>query len=243
LERVYNEEVELLSDRKEYLKKYRKLNKNKIQDYNKHYKDKNKLNIRIKGRLYYAAHKTEAKLYRKANKLKIKKYKKNYVKINKEKIKLSRHIHYLKNKECVLNCVKKYYKDHKTEKKIYIKNYINTPNGKLIKTMCSNRRRESYNNVLHNYNKEDWNIKKRNTGGYCLKKYGGCGKRVGYKKLTLDHIYPLSRAYEDYLKTGNKRVYTINDVTPICKRCNSHWNNSLKGEIKNENSGCTSSVE
>jgi 5-methylcytosine-specific restriction endonuclease McrA len=50
-----------------------------------------------------------------------------------------------------------------------------------------------------------------------------CGsENVSFKKnpMTMDHTYPLKKAREDYLKTGVKRVYTLDDVAPMCKSCN-----------------------
>jgi 5-methylcytosine-specific restriction endonuclease McrA len=43
---------------------------------------------------------------------------------------------------------------------------------------------------------------------------------VGINKLTIDHIFPVSKASQDYKITGRKRIYTINDVQPLCASCN-----------------------
>jgi hypothetical protein len=134
-----------------------------------------------------------------------------------------RKINYLKNIECIKEWGKNYNKTHKDEKKEYGKKYRKTINGKLSDILHKNKRREVKNNVIHNYTKEEWTNKVKKTNGICLEKYGGCGKWVGYKNLTLDHFYPLFRAYQDYLRTGIKRIYTINDVNPICGSCNSGW--------------------
>jgi hypothetical protein len=40
-------------------------------------------------------------------------------------------------------------------------------------------------------------------------------------KLSLDHIYSLLKSYDDFLRTGVKRIYTIDDIQPLCKSCNS----------------------
>lgn len=50
---------------------------------------------------------------------------------------------------------------------------------------------------------------------------------VGIDKLTLDHTYPVSMASKDYELTGDKRVYTINDVQPLCQCCNSSKHNKI----------------
>ena len=57
-----------------------------------------------------------------------------------------------------------------------------------------------------------------------------CESSVRIDKLTLDHIYPVSKALKDYNKTQIKRVYTINDVQPLCKRCNCSKNNKILGQ-------------
>ena len=46
------------------------------------------------------------------------------------------------------------------------------------------------------------------------------GLEFGIMKLTLDHIYPVSKAYKDYLNTGTKRIYSINEIQPLCLTCN-----------------------
>ena len=66
--------------------------------------------------------------------------------------------------------------------------------------------------------------KVKQTEGFCP----GCNYFVGIHKLTLDHIYPVSKAYEDFLKSGTKRIYTINDVQPLCIRCNSSKSNKIQ---------------
>jgi hypothetical protein len=179
-------------------------------------------------------------------------YLKKYYIINKKKQLQSRHKRYINTKQETLKMCKKYYKIHKKDilfkakinynnnklkyslrAKLHykknkkhiknkVKNYRKTKKGKNIKILAEQRRRAYKNNVIHDFTKEEWINKVKKTKGKCLKKYGGCGKYVGYKKLTLDHFYPLFRAYQDYLKTGIKRVYTINDVNPICRSCNAH---------------------
>jgi 5-methylcytosine-specific restriction endonuclease McrA len=48
-----------------------------------------------------------------------------------------------------------------------------------------------------------------------------CKRNVGLSYITLDHIYPISKANDDYKRTGVKRVYTIDDIQPLCRSCNS----------------------
>jgi 5-methylcytosine-specific restriction endonuclease McrA len=58
------------------------------------------------------------------------------------------------------------------------------------------------------------------TNGICP----SCQKDIGINKLTIDHIYPLSLANEDFKITGIKRIYTIDDVQPLCFSCNASKN-------------------
>jgi len=64
--------------------------------------------------------------------------------------------------------------------------------------------------VIHNFTYEEWIDKLKETNGYCPE----CGKYVGIDSLTLDHIVPISS-----VPVGT--IYTIGDVQPLCKSCNS----------------------
>ena len=44
---------------------------------------------------------------------------------------------------------------------------------------------------------------------------------MGEDKLEQDHKYPLSKANEDFLRMGTKKVYAIDDIQPLCRICNS----------------------
>jgi 5-methylcytosine-specific restriction endonuclease McrA len=48
-----------------------------------------------------------------------------------------------------------------------------------------------------------------------------CNENVGIEKLTLDHIIPLTKAPKNY-------VYDINNVQPLCARCNSKKSDKIK---------------
>ena len=47
-----------------------------------------------------------------------------------------------------------------------------------------------------------------------------CKKDLGIENLTLDHIFPISKAHEG-------RIYTIDDVQPLCIRCNTKKNDKV----------------
>lgn len=69
---------------------------------------------------------------------------------------------------------------------------------------------------LHKFSLKQWTEKLERTKGICPM----CKKFVGVKNLELDHIFPLSKAYKDYQKTGKKKSYEIRDIQPLCRKCN-----------------------
>jgi 5-methylcytosine-specific restriction endonuclease McrA len=79
------------------------------------------------------------------------------------------------------------------------------------------KRRAKKKEVVHAFKISEWIQKKNNTNGICPK----CNLFVGLRKITLDHIYPLSKA-------SKGRVYTIDDVQPLCFSCNSIKNNKIE---------------
>ena len=78
-------------------------------------------------------------------------------------------------------------------------------------------REEAKTKIIEDFSNKEWVDKLEASKGFCLR----CKKYIGIAHLTLDHIYPVSLAYQDFLKTGIKRVYTINDIQPLCSSCNS----------------------
>lgn len=53
--------------------------------------------------------------------------------------------------------------------------------------------------------------------------------------LTVDHVYPISKANENFKVTGIKRIYNIEDVEPLCFGCNSRKRDRLQiGGEKND---------
>ena len=78
-------------------------------------------------------------------------------------------------------------------------------------------RRARENKIIEDFSNSEWLDKLKSTNGICPI----CNCYMGIAHLHLDHIYPVSKAYKDFLKTGVKRVYTIHDVQPMCKSCNS----------------------
>ena len=125
---------------------------------------------------------------------------------------------------CSYNCFGKHdqqiWNNHNT------KIYRQTEIGKMISSAAGIKRREAKRNIISNWTKEELKNKRMDTKGIC------CGFErnphyVGIDELTMDHIYPLMRAYKDFLRTDIKRVYTINDIQFLCRSCNSHKHTKL----------------
>lgn len=114
---------------------------------------------------------------------------------------------------------KEYIKGYQSSEKFKqsLRRYANTPLGKKRDYRHQLKRRECKNNCLHNFTIEEWKIKLEKTKGIC----SGCYKNVGIVNLTIDHIFPLSKANDNFKLTGIKKIYTINDVQPLCRSCNS----------------------
>jgi 5-methylcytosine-specific restriction endonuclease McrA len=81
-------------------------------------------------------------------------------------------------------------------------------NPDKARLMCS-KRRAHRNRTTQSFTLEEWMTKVKATQGICPR----CKKYVGEHKITIDHIVPLSRAPDGF-------VYTIDDVQPMCKSCN-----------------------
>ena len=65
-------------------------------------------------------------------------------------------------------------------------------------------------NIVETFSDKEWLQALKNTFGVCPR----CNKYVGIAHLTLDHITPISKAVQG-------KVYTIKDIQPLCKSCNS----------------------
>ena len=77
---------------------------------------------------------------------------------------------------------------------------------------------------------QEWEDKKKSTEGWC-EGYNQETHYVGLEDLTMDHVYPVSKAKKHFEKTGVKIVYTINDIEPICGPCNSSKYNNLEAIV------------
>lgn len=118
----------------------------------------------------------------------------------------------------------KYKRYRQTESYKYNKHiYKKTPNGKIQKIIGRHKRREAFNNCIHQFSRKEWELKCEATKGICP----CCCElfNTGASKLSLDHTPSLSSANKKFKLTGIKQVYTINEVSPLCLRCNAIKNN------------------
>jgi hypothetical protein len=122
-------------------------------------------------------------------------------------------------------------------KKIIYKKWIKTKSGKLSIVIRNQKRQEAKNNCTHSYTKEEWKKKCLLIGHKCPICNSLFDKKI--HKISLDHIFPLSEANKQYKKTKIKKIYTINDVQPICLRCNIVKHNKIE-EPKDLNTPVTS---
>ena len=100
----------------------------------------------------------------------------------------------------------------KEYQKQYSKKYRQTYLGKVAYRKLVNKRRAKLNSVKEKFTMEEWLKKVDDTNGLCPG-YKCKPHFVGKEKLNMDHIIPISKAPEGF-------VYTINDVSPLCRRCN-----------------------
>ncbi|KKK50685.1 hypothetical protein LCGC14_3122550 [marine sediment metagenome] len=156
------------------------------------------------------------KLYRQRNKEHFKQVALLWKKNNLERCKKLAKVRYRSKREELLNQNKEWKNKNKNRVVEYRKQYANTTKGKEIIKKGVRKRRAIKHCIIEDYTQEEWLQKVKDTFGVCP----SCSTFIGIDKLTLDHIYPISKAYKDYLRMGIKRVYTIDDIQPLCNRCN-----------------------
>jgi 5-methylcytosine-specific restriction endonuclease McrA len=200
-------------------------NKEKRLNYNKKWIAEHPERVKERSRRHYQN-----------NKEKFKEYHKKYIlKIGIEKIRLQRKLLRKKNREKILSWQRKHYqKNHDrimSRRRMYNernrnhikevrRRYALSPNGKEKKMGQLMRETEFKNSIVHSFTPKEWLTKKEDTNGLCPI----CKQQVGLIKMTMDHDYSKYKAYLDFLKTGMKRIYTIDNVMPMCNSCNSKKN-------------------
>lgn len=97
------------------------------------------------------------------------------------------------------------------------KNWEKTLPGKIKHRREVRKRQIKLKNIKENFTNKQWLDKVKITKGICPK----CKEKVGLKNIEMDHIIPIS-------KVPNGHIYSINDVQPLCKKCNSKKGNRYK---------------
>lgn len=139
---------------------------------------------------------------------------KEYVEKHTKRVKESFRQWTLNNPKLVKARRKRYYNKNKVN--IMKRNNLWRKNNRWYCNEYSKLERERKNKTIRKYTKEEWEEKLESTNGICKR----CGTYVGIDNLERDHIYPIAQAYKDYLETGIKRIYTIEGIQPLCRRCN-----------------------
>lgn len=105
----------------------------------------------------------------------------------------------------------------------YMKNYLKTPKGMFLSKIYKHERREKEKNLKHDFSDDDWFNKINLTKGICPVCLEPFNKNDSRKKMTIDHEPSIKKA-----PMGFK--YKIDNVTPMCKSCNSKKsaNNTIK---------------
>lgn len=104
---------------------------------------------------------------------------------------------------------KEYYKENKIHIIKRTRNYYKTEHGILMARKHRRLRRARLKQIKEVFTMDEWNKKLDETNGICPH----CKEFIGKMKLTLDHIHPISKAEKG-------RIYTINDIQPLCIDCN-----------------------
>ena len=133
----------------------------------------------------------------------------NYFKLKKRK-------EYIKRRELYRKNALEYREENKEKVQIAKKLYRASEQGKLSSQKDCRNRRARIKKVVHNFTLKEWKNKLKQTKGYCP----SCNKFVGILKLSLDHTLPISKVKEGF-------IYTINEVNPLCKSCNSKKYNKI----------------
>lgn len=112
--------------------------------------------------------------------------------------------------------VRKYHRENKDAIRNTKRKYRASEHGRLKCQDHGRKRRVIKNNASHSFTLKEWKEKISKTKGICPK----CKEDVGILKLTMDHNPPLSKVPKGF-------VYTINEVKPLCKSCNSKKYNKM----------------
>ena len=109
----------------------------------------------------------------------------------------------------------KYRKSDK--RKVSLKRYTDSEKGRANGLRGFLKRKEILKGIIHDFTQEGWLQKLKDTFGVCPR----CDRYIGIRKLSLDHIIPISKVEEG-------QVYNIGDVQPLCRSCNSSKNGKVE---------------
>ena len=128
---------------------------------------------------------------------------------------------YIRDCEKRKELVRKYHRENKDTIRNTKRKYRTSEYGKLKCQYHGRKRRARKNNASHSFTLKEWKEKISKTKGVCPI----CNKNVGILKLTMDHNPPLSKIPRGF-------VYTIHEVEPLCKSCNSKKYNKMDKNTK-----------
>jgi 5-methylcytosine-specific restriction endonuclease McrA len=133
-------------------------------------------------------------------------YKKEYRVENKDKISSYNKQWYYNNVNVVRKLYKKYYLSNKEYENHRTKNYYKNNKESILKLVKINnhKRRAKLNGLYANYSKSEWEECKKHFDYKCAY----CDKK---ERLSQDHFISLNKGGE----------YTVNNIIPACKTCNS----------------------
>ena len=202
--------------RKDYSKKYYQRNKEKIKKRTNQYYHLNKDKIRKYRETdhYRDLKRVWNKKYYEKNKYAIKRQYKEYRIRNRERYNETkrRYNKTPQRKQYLKTYHEKYYAENLNKIKNYHRKYQSRYRTKY--NLYQQKRRIKSKFLIHDFTDEEWLKKLKATKGICPE----CHIFVGIKNLTLDHRPPISKVKKGF-------VYTIDDVRPLCKKCNSKLGN------------------
>ena len=177
----------------------------------KKYREENKNKIKMHKRQYYLENKTmlsekRKQRYRDKDKDKEIKNMKLWYKANKQKVAEYQKQYRKENKEKVRQCMKIYVS--KNKEKVLERHRIWQKNNKDKMNIMGQKRKANKKQLPNSLTLSQWQTIKiifKNRCAYCGKE----------KPLEQEHVIPLSKGGE----------YTVNNIIPCCKSCNSSKNN------------------
>jgi HNH endonuclease len=204
--------------RSNYLKIYKKKNKEKIKQLDKQYRENNKGKIAIYQRRYYKNNKAiikyNTKRYYEKNKEYVLNRNKMWWKSNKDRIKVSRLKYRLLNADKIKDYKTQYYKDNREKVYETVENWRknNLEKSRYIRKKSKHKRRLITSDLISDFTEEEWEKCKKHFDNKCC--YCGYGD-----SLEQEHFIPVS-------KYGG---YTVTNILPSCRSCNaSKYNNSFE---------------